>query len=150
MWTCQKYAVDTHRCCLKRDRHGNSIKFVKIPDALQSPDYGKCRCRTSILRRMILRAGETLDLKEPRNAGIWLDFTTRIMTSWDWKRYAFVHFFRSKRLLDTLDKLVIAFMCVSEWLPLSAGGERALDGQMGGFELNNLRQIEAPVLKCWI
>ena len=28
MWTCQKYAVDTHRCCLKRDRHGNSIKFL--------------------------------------------------------------------------------------------------------------------------
>lgn len=95
MWTCQKYAVDTHRCCLKRDRHGNSIKFIKIPDALQSPDYKKCRCRTSILRRMILRAGETLDLKEPRNAGIGLDFTTRIMTSWDWKRYAFVHFLRS-------------------------------------------------------
>lgn len=74
---------------------GQTRKLHKIPDAFQSSDYGECRCRTSILRRMILRAGETLDLKEPRNAGIWLDFTTRIMTSWDWRRYAFVHFLRS-------------------------------------------------------
>ena len=65
------------------------------------------------------------------------------MTSWYWYTVYICSFFEIKRLLDTLDNLVIAFIYVSECLPLSAGGERALDGQMGGFEPNNLVLIFA-------